>query len=57
MGQHRYNPTAKAALAGELPQKPPKMSKRERERRIQALIAEQMGLNKITRVLRGVLYG
>lgn len=57
MGQHRYNPTAKAAQAGELPPKPPKMSKRERDRRIQAILAEEMWLNKITKVLRGGSYG
>lgn len=29
MGQHKHNPTAIKARAGELPPKPPKMSKRE----------------------------
>ena len=32
MGQHKYNPTAIAAKNGELPPKPKKPSKRERER-------------------------
>lgn len=31
MGQHKYNPTAIAAKNGELPPKPRKPSKRERE--------------------------
>lgn len=31
MGQHKYNPTAIAAKNGELPPKPTKPSKRERE--------------------------
>lgn len=31
MGQHKYNPTAIAAKNGELPPKPKKPSKRERE--------------------------
>lgn len=57
MGQHRYNPIAAAAQAGELPPKPPKMSKRERDRRMQALIAEKMGLNKIIKVLGDSPYG
>lgn len=32
MGQHKYNPTAIAAKNGELPPKPEKLSKRERDR-------------------------
>lgn len=32
MGQHKYNKTAIAAKNGELPPKPKKMSKREKER-------------------------
>ena len=32
MGQHKYNPTAIAAKNGELPPKPKKLSKRERDR-------------------------
>lgn len=40
MGAHKYNPTAIAAKNGELPPKPPKMSKRERERLIMAQINE-----------------
>lgn len=40
MGAHKYNPTAIAAKNGELPPKPPKMSKRERERLMYAKCAE-----------------
>ena len=31
MGQHKYNPTAIAAKNGEIPPKPKRLSKRERE--------------------------
>ncbi|MBR2256319.1 MAG: hypothetical protein IJ899_03055 [Blautia sp.] len=31
MGQHKYNPTAIAAKNGEIPEKPKRPSKRERE--------------------------
>lgn len=31
MGQHKYNPVAIAAKNGELPPKPPKKSKRQRD--------------------------
>lgn len=31
MGQHKHNPTAIAAARGELPPKPPKKSKRQRD--------------------------
>lgn len=31
MGQHKHNPTAIAAARGELPQKSPKKSKRQRD--------------------------
>ena len=31
MGQHKHNPTAIAAAHGELPPKPPKKSKRQRD--------------------------
>ena len=31
MGEHKYNPTAQAAKRGELPPKPPKKSKAQRD--------------------------
>lgn len=57
MGQHRYNPTAQAAKRGELLPKPPRMSKRELERRAMALIAERTGLNQISKMMGGRPYG
>lgn len=36
MGQHKHNPVALAAKRGELPPKPPKLSKREAERMLYA---------------------
>lgn len=42
MGQHKYNPTAIAAAKGELPPKPKKMGKRERERLMYAKCYEIM---------------
>lgn len=57
MGQHKYNPTALAAKRGELPPKPPRMGKREWERRAMALIAEKTGLNRITKAMGGGPYG
>ena len=48
MGQAKHNPTAIAAKKGELPPKPQKMSKREQDRMIAAMIkvkmAEKTGL-------------
>lgn len=38
MGQHKNNPTAIAAKNGELPEKPPKKSKREMERELRARV-------------------
>ena len=42
MGQHKHNPTAIAAKNGELPPKPPKMTKREKERIIYSEIEAKM---------------
>ena len=42
MGAHKYNPTAIAAKNGELPPKPPKKSKAERERELYAEIQRLM---------------
>ena len=42
MGQHKFNPTAVAAKNGELPPKPPKMSKREREAALYAAMGKAM---------------
>lgn len=40
MGQHKHNPTAIAAANGELPPKPPKISKREIDRQLYAKCQE-----------------
>lgn len=42
MGQHKYNPTAIAAARGELPPKPPKMSKREADRLLMAEVQRRL---------------
>lgn len=42
MGQHKTNPVALAAAHGELPPRPPKISKRERNRRLYAEITRLM---------------
>ena len=51
MGQHKYNPTAIKAKNGEIPPKPPRMSKREqmilRKIRIEAEIRKRMGIDRI----------
>lgn len=57
MGQHKYNPTAQAAKRGELPPKPPRMGKRELERRATALVSNMTGLNRITEMMGGGPYG
>lgn len=54
MGQHKYNPTAIAARNGELPPKKPKMSKREREALIAAIIREKTGINRLVDVMKEV---
>ena len=51
MGQHKYNPTAIAAAKGELPPKPKKMSKRQQERMLMAMIYERTGLGRIERAV------
>lgn len=51
MGQHKYNPTAIKTKNGEIPPKPPRMSKREqmilREIRTEAEIRKRMGIDRI----------
>lgn len=42
MGQHKYNPTAIAAKNSELPPKPKKPSKREREAYLQNAVKNAM---------------
>ena len=60
MGQHKNNPTAIAAKDGTLTLKPkrPKLSKREREALITALIYQKTGLGPIMQAMgeRGVTH-
>lgn len=54
MGQHKYNPTAIAAKNGELPPKPKKLSKREREAYLQ--IAVENATRKVVGVALSDLF-
>lgn len=47
MGQHKYNQTAIKAKNGEIPPKPPRMSKREQRIMIEAEIRKRMGIDRI----------
>lgn len=47
MGQHKYNSTAIKAKNGEIPPKPPRISKREQLRMIDAEIRKRMGIDRI----------
>ena len=51
MGQHKYNPNCQLAREGKLPPKPPKMSKRQSERMMMAMIYEATGLGAIERAV------
>lgn len=51
MGQHKYNPNCQLAREGKLPPKPKKMSKRQQERMLMALIRERTGIGAIERAL------
>ena len=51
MGQHKYNPNCQLAREGKLPPKPKKMSKREKERMLYAMIREKTGIGKIEQML------
>jgi hypothetical protein len=51
MGQHKHNPTAIAAKNGELPPKPKRLSKRQRDRLLMKMIYEKTGIGAIERKL------
>lgn len=51
MGQHKYNPNCQLAREGKLPPKPKKLSKRQQERLLMALIRERTGIGAIERAL------
>lgn len=52
MGEHKHNAIAIAAKKGELPPKPKRMTKRERDALITALIMKETGADKIYDALR-----
>lgn len=45
MGQHKHNPTAIAAARGEIPPKPPKKSKRQRDSEMLTTVLAMMEKN------------
>ena len=51
MGQHKHNPNCQLARDGKLPSKPKKLSKREQERLLYAMILERTGIGRIERML------
>ena len=51
MGQHKHNPNCQLARDGKLPPKPTKLSKREQERLLLAMIRERTGIGRIERML------
>lgn len=51
MGQHKHNPNCQLARDGKLPPKPNKLSKREHERLLYAMIRERTGIGRIERML------
>lgn len=51
MGQHKYNPNCQLAKEGKLPPKPKKMSKRQRDRLLMAMVYEKTGIGAIERSL------
>ena len=56
MGEHKHNPTAIAAKNGELPAKPKKMSKREMDAMIMAMIQEKTRINDMKKDLHNTYY-
>lgn len=53
MGHHKHNPTAIAAKNGELPPKPKKMGKRERDRQLYAKCYEIMLKSVLSKLPKG----
>lgn len=51
MGQHNHNPNCQLAREGKLPPKPKKMSKRQRDRMLMAMIYERTGIGAIERAV------
>lgn len=51
MGQHKHNTNCQLARDGKLPPKTKKLSKREQERLLYAMIREKTGIGRIERML------
>lgn len=51
MGQHKHNQNCQLAREGKLTPKPKKLSKREQERLLYAMIRERTGIGRIERML------
>ena len=51
MGQHKYNPNCQLAKEGKLPPKPKKLSKRQQQRLLMAMIYERTGIGAIERAV------
>lgn len=56
MGEHKHNPTAIAAKKGELTQKKPRTSKRQKEALMMKEIERITGVDKIKPHLNGLFY-
>ncbi len=53
MGQHKYNPVAKAAKEGKIPPKPPQVSSAEVRRLIAGKSAKATGLDRLMAAMNG----
>lgn len=51
MGEHKHNPNCQLAKEGKLPPKPKKMSKRQRDRLLMAMVYEKTGIGTVERAL------
>ena len=56
MGEHKHNPMAIVAKNGELPAKPKKMSKREMDNMLMAMIQEKTRINDMKKALHNPYY-
>ena len=51
MGEHKHNPNCQLAKEGKLPPKPKRMSKRQRDGLLMAMVYEKTGIGTIERAL------
>lgn len=56
MGEHKHNPNCELAKSGQLPPKPKKMSKRERDRWLMSEIKKHTGLDRLYQFIDGINY-